>query len=90
MNREIHFHEHTFNFKGLVHPKKKKTKHQSLTLMSFQTRKAFIHLQNTNEDILNEIRGISVLPLIVHTTTSLSLQKVHKEIVKLIQVNRVV
>ncbi len=27
--------------------------------MSFQTRKTFIHLQNTNYDILDEIRQLS-------------------------------
>jgi len=32
-----------------------KTCHQLLTLMLFQAHKTFIHLQNTNEDILNKI-----------------------------------
>ncbi len=27
--------------------------------MSFQTRKTFVHLQNTNEDIFDEIRELS-------------------------------
>ncbi len=30
-----------------------------LTLMSFQTRKTFVHLQNTNEDIFDEIKELS-------------------------------
>jgi len=28
---------------------------QLLTLMSFQTRKTFVHLRNANEDLFNEI-----------------------------------
>ncbi len=31
----------------------------SLTLVSFQTCKTFVHLQNTNEDILDEIGELS-------------------------------
>jgi len=31
--------------------------------MLFQTRKTFVHLRNTNEDIFNEIITISVPPL---------------------------
>ncbi len=27
--------------------------------MTFQTRKTFIHLQNTNEDVFDEIRELS-------------------------------
>ncbi len=30
-----------------------------LALMSFQTHKAFFHLQNTNEDIFDEIGALS-------------------------------
>ncbi len=30
-----------------------------LTLTSFQTRKTFVHLQNTNEDIFYKIRELS-------------------------------
>ncbi len=29
--------------------------------MSFQTRKAFVHLRNTNEDIFDEFRELSDL-----------------------------
>jgi len=39
--------------KGIVHPKNEIS--VLLTLMLFQTQKTFIHLQNTNEDLLNEI-----------------------------------
>ncbi len=46
-----------------------------LTLISFQTHKTFVHLQNTNEDIFNEIRQFSDTPLTVHTTTTLKTQK---------------
>ncbi len=38
-------------FKGILHPK--------ITLMSFQTRKIFVHLWNTNEDIFDEIWELS-------------------------------
>jgi len=31
--------------------------------MSFQTRKTFIHLWNTNKDLIDEIGQISVPPL---------------------------
>ncbi len=30
--------------------------------MLFQTRKTFVHLQNTNEDIFDEIQGLSDPP----------------------------
>jgi len=36
----------------------------------------------TQKDILNEIREISVPPLTVHAITTLTLQKGHKEIIK--------
>ncbi len=47
--------------KGLVYTK---MKIMSLIthLMSFQTRKTFIHLQKTNEDILDEIQELSDPP----------------------------
>ncbi len=37
--------------------------------MPFQTRKSFVHIQNTNEDLYNEISELSVPPFIVHATT---------------------
>lgn len=49
-----------------------------------------LSFQTKHEDILNETWEISVLPLTVCTTTTLMLQEVHKEIIKLIQVNRAV
>ncbi len=33
--------------------------HSLLTLMSFQIRKTFVHLWNTNEDIFDEIQELS-------------------------------
>ncbi len=48
--------------KGIVHPKMK-----ILSLitpfMSFQTHKTFVHVQNTNYDVFNEIRSIAKLKL---------------------------
>jgi len=62
---------------------------QLLSLMSFQTHKTFIHFQNTNEDLSDEIWELSVPPY-ASTPVPLTLQKVHKEIVKLIHMNRTV
>ncbi len=44
----------SFYIKGIVYPKMK-----ILTLMSFQTRKTFVHLRNTNYGIFDEIRELS-------------------------------
>ncbi len=48
------------DFKGLVHPK---MKIMSLIThpMSFQTRKTFVHLQNTNKDVFDEIESYLTL-----------------------------
>jgi len=43
--------------------------------MSIQTRKTFIHLWNTNEDLFDEICEISIDS---YTTDTLKLQKVYK------------
>jgi len=43
--------------------------------MSFQTRKTFVHLQNTNEDICDEIGELSVPP---KTATQLKYPQVRK------------
>ncbi len=51
-------------------------------LISLETHKTFIRLQNTNEDIFNETWKISVLPLKVHSTKTL-FQKAHEDIVKI-------
>jgi len=58
--------------------------------MSFQTSKSFVHLQNTNEDLFDEKDHHSVPPLTAFATTTLTLQKVNKEIGKLLHMNRVV
>jgi len=62
--------------KGLVHSKIK----MLLTLMLFQTHKTFIYLQITNKDLFDEIWELSV-------PSYLRLQKVYKEISKLIHMN---
>jgi len=55
--------------------------------MYFQTLKTFIHLWNTNKDLfLLNLRAF--FPSIdSYATTTLTLQKVHKEIVKLVNVH---
>ncbi len=40
-----------FHFKGTVHPIKLEFFHELLTLVLFRTRKTFVQLLNTNEDI---------------------------------------
>jgi len=55
--------------------------------MSFQVPKSFVHLGNTNEYLFDEIWGISVPPFDSYTAETLMLQKVYKEIVKVIQMN---
>lgn len=44
------------DFKGLGHSKV--NSHHFLTRMAFQNHKHFVHLQNCNEDILNETSEI--------------------------------
>jgi len=51
-----------------------------LVLLLFQTHKAFIHPHNTDEDIFNET-------LRVHATNTLTLQKVNKQMEKIIHFN---
>jgi len=48
------------------------------TIYHSKTHKTFVHFQNTNEDLFDEILEISGPP----ATTTLTLQKVCKEIVK--------
>jgi len=55
--------------------------------MSFQTFKTFVHFWDTSEDLFDEIQELSVPPLTVYSTTTLTPQRVHKEIVKLIFMN---
>jgi len=73
------------NLKVLVHLKMKILSFiRLLTLTSFQTCKTFVHLWNTNDNLFDE----SVPPLtVLQLRTNLALQKVHKEIVKLIHMN---
>ncbi len=54
--------------------------------MSFQTRKAFVHLQNTNEDIFDEIRELSY----PNATDRFKAQKGSKDIIKIVHVTSVV
>jgi len=60
----------TLRLKGLILPK-------ILSLMPFQTRTTFVHLQNTSEDLFDEIWELSVPPLHKWVT----LEKVHQEII---------
>ncbi len=48
-----------FKFELLKFTQKWKFCYQLLTLMLFQTHKTFVHLQNTNEDISDEIWELS-------------------------------
>jgi len=51
------------------------------------TNKTLVHLQNTNEDLFEEIK-INFCPSFdSYSTTTLTLQKVHKDIVKPIYMN---
>jgi len=61
------------------------TQNELLNLMLFQTHKTFVNLHNTNKDLFDEIWEF--LSLHKQLTDSLTLQKVHKEIVKLIYMN---
>ncbi len=58
--------------------------------MSFQTRKTFVHLQNTNEDIFDAIRELSGPPIESKDPYKINAQKRIKEIVKIIHVTSVV
>jgi len=49
--------------------------------MLIQTSKTLVHLQNTNEDLFNEV---SVPPLTAYATTTLKPQKGSKGIIKVI------
>ncbi len=52
--------------------------------MSFQTHKTFVHLQNTNEDIFDEIRELSDPPIDSNATTVFKAQKRWKDIVQIV------
>ncbi len=58
--------------------------------MSFQTRKTFDHLRNTNWDIFDEIREISDPPIDSKGTTMVKAKKHSKDIVKIAHVTSVV
>jgi len=52
-----------------------KIENHSPSLMSYQTRKTFIHLRYSNEDLFNEIWEFSVPPLKAYATTTFKPQK---------------
>ncbi len=54
--------------------------------MSFQTRKTFVHLQNTNYDICYESRELSDPPIDSNDPNTIKAQKHSKDIVKIINV----
>ncbi len=57
--------------------------------MSFQTCKTFVHLQNTNDDIFDEIQELSD-PIDSKPTTTFKAPKGSKHIVKIVHVTSVV
>lgn len=71
--------EKTYNLKK---NKLGKILHQLLALMSFQARKTYAYLQDTNKDIFIEIWEIFVPTLKVHSPKALTVQNVHDEIVE--------
>lgn len=75
-------------FKELVHTKMKVL--SLIILMSFQTRKTFVYLQNSNEGFIFLTKSDACPSIDSYTTTTMALQKVHKEIVNLIHMNEVV
>ncbi len=52
--------------------------------MSFQTRKTFVHLRNTNEDIFDEFWELSDPPIDIKDPNTIKVQKCSKDIVKII------
>ncbi len=58
--------------------------------MSFQTRKAFVHLWNTNEDIFDAFRELSDPPIDSKDLNTIKAKKRSKDIVKIIHVTSVV
>jgi len=58
--------------------------------MSFQTLKTFVHLQNTNEDLFDEIRDLSDPSIDSNAITTFKAEKVSKDIVKIVHVTTVV
>jgi len=58
--------------------------------MSFHTRKTFIHLQNTNEDIFDEIGWLSEACIYSKTINTFNAQKATKDIFKTVHVTTVV
>ncbi len=58
--------------------------------MSFQTRKIFVHLWNTNQDIFDEFRELSDPPIDSKDPNTIKAQKCSKEIFKIIHVTSVV
>ncbi len=53
--------------------------------MSFQTRKTFVHLRNTNEDIFDTFRELSEPPIDSKDPYTIKAQKRSKEIGKIIR-----
>ncbi len=58
--------------------------------MSFQTRKTFVHLRNTNKNIFDEIRELSDPPIDSKGTITIKVQKRSKDIDKIVHVTSVV
>jgi len=58
--------------------------------MSFQTLKTFVHLQNTNEDLFDEICDLSDPSIDSNAITTFKAEKVSKDIVKIVHVTTVV
>ncbi len=54
--------------------------------MSFQTRKTFVHLQNTNYDIFDEFWELSDPPIDSKDSNTIKVQKRNKDIIKIIHV----
>ncbi len=61
--------------------------HLLLTLMSFQTRKPFVYLRNTNEDIFDEIWAFWAC-IDSNATDTFKAQKCSKNIVKIVHVKK--
>jgi len=74
--------------KGLVHPKMKIL--SFITLMSFHTRKTFVHLQKTYKDIFDKIRWLSEACIASKTINTFNVQKATKDVFKTVHVTTVV